>query len=86
MNGSITLPVWLIPVIVTLGLATVGALWRTAAELSAATLRLLALESRIAVIAQLETAVAVLRAELTALEKRVGGLSDDVRHSHPSRP
>lgn len=84
MGGSITLPVWLIPVLVTLGLATITALWRTAAELSDATRRLLAMEARIAAIGALETCVAVLRAELTALEKRVGHLADDVRHSsHP---
>lgn len=66
MGGTLTLPVWLIPVLVTLGLATVGALWRTAAELSDATRRLLAMEARIAAIATLETAAAVVRTQLDA--------------------
>jgi len=86
VTGSVTLPAWLIPVLVTLGLATAGALWRTAATLADATTRLIALESRIAVITALETQLAVLRAEFTALDRRVNGLADDVRHTHPSRP
>lgn len=72
MSGTITLPSWLVPVLVTLGLATVTALWRTATELADATRRLVAMEARIATIATLETATALLRSQLdearTAIE------------------
>lgn len=83
MTGSVTLPTWLVPVLVTLGLATVTALWRTAAELADATRRLVAMESRIAVVAVLETSTALLRAQLDEARTAIESLRAS-RHSQAS--
>lgn len=91
--GALVIPAWAVGVLVTLVTVVLGFAWRLAARaersadlLDAATQRLTALETRIAFVAALETQLAVLRAELTALDRRVNGIADDVRHSHPSRP
>ena len=83
MTGTITLPVWLVPVIVTLGLATITALWRTAEALTDATRRLLAMESRIAVVAVLETSTALLRAQLDEARTAIESLRAS-RHAQAS--
>jgi len=74
----LVLPAWAVAVLVTLTIAIIGFAWRlaerasiSAEKLDAATTRLVALEARIATIAQIEAAVAVLAAKVEDLREKM---------------
>jgi len=87
-----TIPAWAIGVLVTLVIAVLTFAWRLAVKaeksadkLDAATTRLQALEGRIAVIATLETAQALLRQEVTHLTTRFDDQAREITSLRESR-
>lgn len=93
----LTLPSWSVAVIASLFVAVLTFAWRlaerasrSADKLDAATTRLVALEGRIAVIATIETGLALLRQEVSHLAERVDDQSKEItslresRHKHAS--
>lgn len=88
----LTIPAWAIGVLVTLVIAVLTFAWRLAVKaeksadkLDAATSRLQALEGRIAVIATIETAQALLRQEVTHLTSRIDDQAREITSLRESR-
>lgn len=88
----LTLPSWSVVIIVTIFIAVLTFAWRlaerasrSADKLDAATTRLVALEGRIAVIATLETGLALLRQEFTHLSSRVDTQATEITSLRESR-